>query len=101
MNQLHALFPKFKNQEEYLKFKNIAEDSAKLNETLLEYELTALKFIATMEKENTIIHRDSIILSDMVQWLSENKLKNIGKNRAKYFAHIARIKYCINVISDQ
>jgi hypothetical protein len=101
MNRIHVLVPKFLNQDEYLKFKNSANDSNKLNDTLLEYELTVINFIITMKNDDTVIHRDYISISDMLKWLSGNKYKNINKNRALYYAHIARIQYCKKTNSDQ
>jgi hypothetical protein len=89
MNQMHSIFAKFRNEDDYKSFLAVADDRAQLYDTLYEYEMAVERWSATMVKEGVEVHREFISLTDMLQWLADKKLKNIGKNRVGYFAKLA------------
>ena len=93
VNILHIVIPAFSNESEYRYFIELADDKEKLEETLIDYEKGVGKLLETITGNGCVIHRDRIVLFDMVKWLKENNKNNIGGSRCLYYAYLSKLKY--------
>lgn len=81
------------NKKDWIKFINSVDDRKKVENTWEEWKEEFDKFLLLLKSKNINFEKVEININDMVKYLKERKLKNIGKNRSLYVAEMLRRKY--------
>ena len=89
-NNISVFIPSFRSPDEYLAFKELAEDADRLPVDLEDYEKSVQVTVAGISNDGIHPIRGNIILPDMIRWLKAKNVSNTGEHRSQYYAEYSR-----------